>query len=41
MSTTDCPDDGDLLALAAGEPATEAISAHLASCPACRERVDA
>jgi serine/threonine protein kinase len=35
-----CPDEHELLPVALGEPAGEAIEAHLAGCPACRERVE-
>jgi predicted Ser/Thr protein kinase len=35
-----CPDQHELLPIAAGEPAGEAIKQHLDACPACRGRVD-
>jgi eukaryotic-like serine/threonine-protein kinase len=35
-----CPEEYELLAIAIGEPAGEAIEAHLAGCPNCRERVE-
>jgi hypothetical protein len=35
-----CPDEHELLPVATGEPAIEAIEEHLDACPACRERVE-
>jgi hypothetical protein len=34
-----CPDDHDLLPLATGETATTAVTAHVAACPSCHDRV--
>jgi predicted Ser/Thr protein kinase len=35
-----CPDEHELLPVATGDPALEAIEQHLAGCPDCRERVE-
>ena len=35
-----CPDEHELLPVATGEPAGEAIERHLDACPTCRERVE-
>src|SRR5262245_16317504 len=40
MIRTTCPEDHELLPLAAGEPADGEVSDHVRRCPACRERVD-
>ena len=39
MTRTTCPQDHELLPIAAGEPADGAVSGHVSECPACRERV--
>jgi hypothetical protein len=35
-----CPDEHELLPVATGEPAGEAIGRHLEACPICRGRMD-
>ena len=35
-----CPEDPELLPLAAGEATDGAVSDHVTGCPACRQRVD-
>jgi hypothetical protein len=35
-----CPDEDELLPIATGEPADEALAGHLRGCQACSERVD-
>ena len=35
-----CPDEHELLPVATGEPAGEAIERHLDACPICRKRVE-
>jgi hypothetical protein len=35
-----CPDESELLPLATGEPASEAIGRHLDARPACRGRME-
>ena len=35
-----CPEDHELLPIAAGEPADGEVSDHVSGCPACREQVD-
>jgi hypothetical protein len=35
-----CPDEYELLPVATGEPAGEAIEGHLDTCPACRGRME-
>ena len=35
-----CPEEGELLAVATGEPTVVAIAQHLEGCPDCRERVE-
>ncbi len=35
-----CPDEHELLPVATGEPAGDAVEQHLDACPTCRERVE-
>jgi predicted anti-sigma-YlaC factor YlaD len=35
-----CPDEHELLVVATGEPAADAIDEHLEGCPDCRQRVE-
>lgn len=35
-----CPDEAQILPVAAGDPAGDALREHLEGCPDCRERVE-
>jgi hypothetical protein len=38
-SSLTCPEEAELLAVAAGEEASNELRMHLAGCPLCRERL--
>jgi hypothetical protein len=38
-SSLTCPEEAELLAVAAGEEASHELRMHLAGCPLCRERL--